>query len=219
MADIIEGVSPTRMELLDMNRRIKLAKKGHKLLKQKRDSLVTEFFGIIEQARGGRTELVAAMNKGYGDLIQAEALTGAQTTEGIASTVPEKNTFTIKTRNIMGVKIPKIEVIKKDVPAGEITGSAYTTTKLYESKKDFEKAYDDLVKLVETEETVRRLGEEIKKTKRRVNSLEYIMMPRLGATKKYITSRLEEMERESFFRLKMVKRKKQRAAKAKNNSK
>jgi V/A-type H+-transporting ATPase subunit D len=184
MADIIEGVSPTRMELLDMNRRIKLAKKGHKLLKQKRDSLVTEFFGIIEQARGGRTELVAAMSKGY-------------------------------TRNIMGVKIPKIEVIKKDVPAGTITGSAYTTTKLYESKKDFEKAYDDLVRLVEIEETVRRLGEEIKKTKRRVNSLEYIMMPRLGATKKYITSRLEEIERESFFRLKMVKRKKQRAAKAK----
>jgi V/A-type H+-transporting ATPase subunit D len=215
MADIIEGVSPTRMELLDMNRRIKLAKKGHKLLKQKRDSLVTEFFGIIEQARGGRTELVAAMSKGYTDLIQAEAVTGTQTTEGIASTVPEKNTLDIKTRNIMGVKIPKIEVIKKDVPAGTITGSAYTTTKLYESKKDFEKAYDDLVRLVEIEETVRRLGEEIKKTKRRVNSLEYIMMPRLGATKKYITSRLEEIERESFFRLKMVKRKKQRAAKAK----
>jgi V/A-type H+/Na+-transporting ATPase subunit D len=215
MTDIIEGVSPTRMELLDMNRRIKLAKKGHKLLKQKRDSLVTEFFGIIEQARGGRTELVAAMNKGYADLIQAEAMIGAQTTEGIASTVPEKNTFDIKTRNIMGVKIPKIDIVKKDLAAGSITGSAYTTSKLHESEKDFEKAYSDLLKLVETEETVRRLGEEIKKTKRRVNSLEYIMIPKLGATKKYITSRLEEMERESFFRLKMVKRKKQRAAKAK----
>ena len=218
MTDIIEGVSPTRMELLDMNRRIKLAKKGHKLLKQKRDSLVTEFFGIIEQAKGGRTDLVEAMNKGYSDLIQAEALIGAQTTEGIASSVPEKKEIDVKTRNIMGVKIPKIEVVNKEIPAGSISGSAYNSTKLYESEKDFDKAYENLVKLVETEETVRRLGEEIKKTKRRVNSLEYIMIPKLGATKKYITSRLEEMERESFFRLKMVKRKKQRAAKQ-NNSK
>lgn len=211
--DIIEGVSPTRMELLDINKRIKLAKKGHKLLKQKRDSLVTEFFGIIEKAQGGRSQVAEAMNKGYMSLIQAEALAGATKTENISFTVPEKFELKFSQRNIMGVKIPKIDVIEKGEGSGELCGSAYNTTKIKDAAEDFKTAYKKLVQLVETEETVRRLGEEIKKTKRRVNSLEYIMIPKLVNTKRYITSRLEEMERESFFRLKMVKRKKQRAVK------
>lgn len=214
MADIIEGVSPTRMELLDMNKKIKLAKKGHKLLKEKRDSLVTEFFGVIDKAKGSRANLSSTLSSAYPDLITAEALSGTANVESIASTAPEKGALEISSRNIMGVRIPKIDLVEnKQAADWKNQGSvAFTSTKLYEASDKFDKAYAEMIKLAETEETIRRLGEEIKKTKRRVNSLEYIMMPRLGNTKKYILARLEEMERESFFRLKMVKRKKQREA-------
>lgn len=212
MSDIIEGVSPTRMELIDINKKIKLAKKGHKLLKEKRDSLVTEFFGVVDKAKGARASLSETMSKAYPDLITAEALSGTANVESIAATVPEKGRLEITSRNIMGVRIPKIELVEnKEAAQWRNQGSvAFTSTKLYEAAEKFDAAYFGMVKLAETEETIRRLGDEIKKTKRRVNSLEYIMIPRLVNTKRYITARLEEMERESFFRLKMVKRKKQR---------
>ncbi|MBN2251210.1 MAG: V-type ATP synthase subunit D [Candidatus Altiarchaeota archaeon] len=212
MADIIEGVSPTRMELLDINKKIKLARKGHKLLKEKRDSLVTEFFGVIDKAKGARADLAETMNRAYPDLIKAEALTGKATVESIAATSPGKGSLKISTKNIMGVHIPSIAVEETQAGKFEKTpGTVHASTKLNEASEKFDKAYMEAIKLAETEETIRRLGDEIKKTKRRVNSLEYIMIPRLDNTKKYITARLEEMERESFFRLKMVKRKKQRA--------
>jgi len=213
MTDIIEGVAPTRMELLEMNKKIKLAKKGHKLLKEKRDSLVTEFFGVVEKARGSRAMLSSTMNSAYPDLIKAEAIMGTANVEDIAGTIPEKGEINISSKNVMGVRIPQVNLtLNKHEYDEKIRGSVYSSSKLYDASEKFDKAYDELIRLAETEETIRRLGEEIKKTKRRVNSLEYIMIPRLGATKRYITSRLEEMERESFFRLKMVKRKKQREA-------
>lgn len=198
------------MELLEINKKIKLAKKGHKLLKEKRDSLVTEFFGIIDKAKGARASLADTMNAAYPDLIQAEALSGTANVESIAVTSPEKGSLNISSRNIMGVRIPKIELVVNAAAQERTYGSVFTSAKLDDAQEKFDKAYTDMIRLAETEETIRRLGEEIKKTKRRVNSLEYIMIPRLTNTKRYITSRLEEMERESFFRLKMVKRKKQR---------
>ena len=210
--DIIEEVSPTRMELLEMNKKIKLAKKGHKLLKEKRDSLVTEFFGVIDKAKGARASLAENMNAAYPDLIAAEALSGTTNVESIAATSHEKGSLNISTRNIMGVRIPKIELVENATAKERTYGSAFMSSKLDDAAEKFEKAYLEMIRLSETEETIRRLGGEIKKTKRRVNSLEYIMIPRLTNTKAYITSRLEEMERESFFRLKMVKRKKQREA-------
>ncbi len=211
-SDIVEGISPTRMELIEINKKIKLAKKGHKLLKEKRDSLVTEFFGIIDKAKGARASLAETMNSAYPDLITAEALSGTVNVESYAATSPEKGTLNISSRNIMGVRIPKIELVENKASQEKTYGSAFTSSKLDDAQEKFDKAYMDMIRLAETEETIRRLGEEIKKTKRRVNSLEYIMIPRLTNTKRYITSRLEEMERESFFRLKMVKRKKQKEA-------
>lgn len=210
MSDIIEGISPTRMELLEINKKIKLAKKGHKLLKEKRDSLVSEFFGVIDQVKGSRKGLYETMNHAYIDLIQAEALMGSRSVESVASIVPEKGSIKMSTRNVMGVQIPKMTVSENSADPEMIYASVYASSKLSDASENFNKAYDEIVKLAETEETIRRLGEEIKKTKRRVNSLEYIMIPRLTNTRKYILSRLEEMERESFFSLKMVKKKKER---------
>jgi len=208
MAEIVEGVHPTRMELLEMNKRIALAKKGHKLLKEKRDSLVMEFLKVVDKGRDCRKMLIADMSTGYGNLIKAEALSSSAQTESIASIMPEFGSINLQFSNVMGIKIPKIE-LKEESRKAEYN-PIFTSSKLDEAIHDFNKIIKQILNLVETEERIRLLGNEIKKTKRRVNALEYTIIPRLENTQRYITMRLEEMERENFFRLKTVKRKKEK---------
>lgn len=212
MADVIEGVHPTRMELIDINKRIVLAEKGHKLLKEKRDALMTEFLQRIDQAGGLREELAETMNRAYEDLIDAEARMSLKGVQSISSATPEVEGVDITFGNIFGVRVPKTE-FRKGERVVDKYDLAFTSSKLDEAVDDFEKALEQVINLVEKEETIRLLGEEIKKTTRRVNALEYVMIPRLYNTKRYIKMRLEEIERESFVRLKMVKAKKERERK------
>jgi len=216
MAEIMEGIHPTRMELLEIKDRTVLAEKGHKLLKEKRDSLMTEFFEEVKKAKGSKEELFSVMERGYSSLMKAEALMDSAQVESIASATPDMWEESISHRSIMGVKTPQIELTRK---GGSGEGSlergysiTFTSSKLQESTTYFDKVVEYIGKVVEAEETIRRLGEEIKKTRRRVNALEYLMLPRLKNTEHYIEMRLEEMEREAFFRLKMVKKKRGRAA-------
>ncbi|VVB51259.1 V-type ATP synthase subunit D [uncultured archaeon] len=210
MADIVEGVHPTRMELLSMKKRIKIAEKGHKLLKEKRDALVLEFFESAEAARGIRGEVSDTLEKGLRDLAAAEALSGIATVEDAADAAPPMPKPIISYGNIMGVRVPKIDVEFGRNPNRPSYSLAVTESHIDAAHKEFNEALRKSVVLAEREETLRRLSAEIKKTKRRVNALEYIVLPRLKATQKYIRMRLEEMERENFFRLKMVKKTKQR---------
>ncbi len=211
MTEIIEGIHPTRMELLEINNKIVLAEKGHKLLKEKRDSLMTEFFAMVNKARGSRNELVNVMQKSYGDIIMAEALMTTALVESIAHATPEIKRVKIGIRNIMGVKIPKMELASETTVKADSGGYTYTITssssKLDDAVRNFNITVDHIIKFVELEETIRKLGSEIKKTRRRVNALEYLMIPRLRNTQHYIQMRLEEMEREGFFRMKMIKKK------------
>lgn len=208
MAEIIENISPTRTELLDLNKKIRLAEKGHKLLKEKRDALVMEFFKMVEKARGSRSKLADILEKGYNDLISTEAIMSIDTVESIASVTPQKIEVNLAMGNIMGVKIPRITAVNVEVP--RVYTPISTSSKLDETVEDFDNASRKILNLIETEETIRRVGNEIKKTKRRVNALEYMMIPKLKNTRGYIRMRLEEMERENFFRLKSVKKKKQK---------
>ncbi len=208
MAEIIENISPTRTELLDLNKKIRLAEKGHKLLKEKRDALVMEFFKMVEKARGSRSKLADILEKGYNDLISTEAIMSIDTVESIASVTPQKIEVNLAMGNIMGVKIPRITAVNVEVP--RVYTPISTSSKLDETVEDFDNASRKILNLIETEETIRRVGNEIKKTKRRVNALEYMIIPKLKNTRGYIRMRLEEMERENFFRLKSVKKKKQK---------
>jgi len=215
MADIIEGIHPTRMELLEINKKVDLARKGHKLLKEKRDTLMTEFLGVLEEAKGLRKDVRAVMDVAYIDLISAEAVMGSYNVESIASAMPESKKIDISLKNIMGVRIPKISLVKEEgVELGGEYIIPFTSAKIDDSVKNFNVVLEKLIKLAETEETIIRLGDEIKKTRRRVNALEHLMIPRLEATQRYIKMRLEEMERENFFRLKTVKKKKGAKAEA-----
>ena len=204
-----KAVNPTRMMLLRTKNRIKLAEKGHKLLKKKRDSLVMQFFEAAKKARGVRDNLASTMDEGFDSLIKAEAITGVLEVGSIADATPEMPDIELKLANVMGVRIPQIEFTQEEEKRRGYS-LMFTSTHLDRAVDDFNQARNEILELVETEETLRRLSDEIVKTKRRVNALEYVMIPDLIRTRKYITSKLEEMERENFFRLKTVKKKKER---------
>ncbi|OFV67818.1 MAG: V-type ATP synthase subunit D [Candidatus Syntrophoarchaeum caldarius] len=206
MADIIEGISPTRMELLKLSRRVTLAEKGHQLLKEKRDALVAEFLDVVGDVRRMKGEVEKNLEVAFNDLVAAQAMIGVDNVHGISLTTSREISVDIGTRNIMGVKVPLIEaesVKRSSIERGYTFTD--TTSAVDTCAKHFEEALDTIIKLAEVEETVKKLAIEVEKTKRRVNALEYIVVPKLVATRKYIRMRLEEMERENFSRLKKIK--------------
>lgn len=206
MAELIEGVNPTRMELLKLKGKVTLAKKGHRLLKEKRDALIMEFFNILEEARGVRREAEGKLAEAFRALILAQALLGDIKVWEAAMAVKPMDGIKIRSRNIMGVRVPVLEV--GDTRRNLLErgyGLIDTSAQLDEAASKFEEALKAVVQLAEIEKSIRLLAEEIESTKRRVNALENIIIPRLAATVKYIKMRLDEMERENFFKLKRIK--------------
>jgi V/A-type H+-transporting ATPase subunit D len=208
-----ENPNPTRMELLKAKSRVKLARKGHKLLKQKRDALILEFFKILGKAQDLRSELNSRMKAAYAALAVAQAYHSMQEIEAASLAVKRAPGVHVEVRNIMGVKIPVLETSEPKKPllsrGYSIVG---TSAKIDEVAEAYEHAIDLVFKLSQTENAIRRLIIEIETTKRRVNSLEFVMIPRLEQQAKLISFRLEEMERDSFVMLKTIKRKLGKAA-------
>lgn len=205
MPKLIEGIHPTRMDLLKLKKRITLATRGHQLLSEKLDTLMSEFFKVLEKARGIREELAVSLDSGRKNLAMAKALSPFGDIESAAASADARDEIELEIRNLMGVRIP---VIKS--PEGEPKTAYrfnYTSTKLDEAAGNFSEAFRKLLLLIESEESMRRIGEEVSKIKRRTNALEYILIPNLKHTKAYIQFMLEEIERENFFRLKIIKRK------------
>ena len=206
MADILQNVKPTRMELLKLKKRVKLADKGHKLLKEKRDALISEFMLVIKEYREARKNAEEKLKVAFYNLLIAEVLLGSRDIEQISGITLRDIELNFMIKNIMGVSVPimKIENLVRRVNERGY-GFLGTNAKLDDAAKSFEESTLLIVKLAEVEESVRRIAEEVEKTKRRVNALEYIVIPRLKATIKHIEMRMEEIERESFLRLKKIK--------------
>jgi V/A-type H+-transporting ATPase subunit D len=206
MADIIDGVKPTRMELLQLKKRTVLAERGHKLLKEKRDALISEFLSIAGNVKKVRDEAEADLAQAYQDLLAAQAIMGSGSVKEASLNSEQDIQVEMNSRNIMGVTVPLVDIGKVErtmIRRGY--GLADTSAMLDDASKKMELALSKIIKLSEIEETVRKLALEVEKTKRRVNALEYILIPRLNSTVKYIRMRLDEMERESFIRLKKIK--------------
>ena len=206
---MIENVKPTRMELLRVRRKIELAVKGHKLLKEKRDALFNEFFSELEPAREKRKELESELAGAFDSLSIAMAQLGRATVaeNALASSGNNSVELEIGERNVMGAVIPTVKAegdFSRNIAERgySITG---TSSSLDDSAEKFEKALGKTISLAEKESLLERLSLEINRTKRKVNSLEKVTIPRLEETKKYIRQRLEERERETFFMLKKVK--------------
>lgn len=206
MAEILRNVKPTRMELLKLRKRIKLADKGHRLLKEKRDALISEFMVVIKEYREARKNVEENLKIAFYDLLMAEVLLGSRDIEQIAGITLRDIDLDFTIKNIMGVSVP---IMKIDNLVRRINERGYgflsTNAKLDDAAKNFEESLSVIVRLAEVEESVRRIAQEVEKTKRRVNALEYIVIPRLKATIKHIEMRMEEIERESFMRLKKIK--------------
>lgn len=200
---VIEDVSITRMDLMAVKRKKLLAEKGYKLLTEKRDTLVMKFFEMIDRQRKLRTELYTLMKKSFGFLIETEMIMGENKVEDISSGIPPCYEIKTETQNVMGVKIPKI-VLEKKYKKGYYSYMD-TCARFDDTLNAFQNVFEHIIELCEVEGTIETLAAEIEKTKRKVNALDHIIIPRLNATIKHIEMHLEEREREDFFRRKKIK--------------
>ncbi|NCN65164.1 MAG: V-type ATP synthase subunit D [Candidatus Altarchaeum sp. CG12_big_fil_rev_8_21_14_0_65_33_22] len=207
-------VSPTRMELLRIKQKIKLAQKGHSLLKKKRDALMMELFETAKNMKAIRPQIQKDIINGQETLIKAYAMGGPLEIKTVGDSAGEMPELNITYESVGGVKLPKIEIDSKNT--GKIDyGVVMTSSSIDNSVDKFESIKRGLLSLIKIEEKIKRLAQEIIKTKRRVNSLEHILIPELLKTQKNIKAKLEEAERENFFRLKIVKKKSEKKQKNK----
>ncbi|MDV0447380.1 V-type ATP synthase subunit D [Methanosarcinaceae archaeon Ag5] len=210
----VQDVKPTRSELQDVQKKIKLSQNGYKLLKMKRDGLILEFFKILNQARGVREELDAAYEFAVQKSNLASAVDGSFTLKSASFAVDAVPTIELKSTNIMGVVVPKIHGSGVKKPLHERGyGLIGTDTYIDEVADAYEVLVEKIIVAAELETTMKRLLEDIEKTKRRVNALEFKVIPEFQEQVKFIRLRLEEMERESMSSLKKIKQKKAAEAK------
>jgi len=199
-------IKPTRSELMKLKKRITLAKSGHNLLKKKRDGLVIEFFEIMKRAKTVRKELTDTYQLAQYKLDVASALEGTIPIKTAAMAVKSTTPVEISPKNIMGVVVPRITW---KAPAAVKISNGYVrgSIAIDETIEGYDALISKVVTAAEVETTMLRLLKEIEKTKRRVNALEFSIIPRMRKDAKFVTLRLEEMERENIFRLKRIKKK------------
>lgn len=212
---VIRGTKPTRAVLIGLKKRLKLAKTGHSLLKMKRDGLMIEFFEVLNRARTVRKELVESLIKAEQRLQMAMAIEGTVAIGSVAYSLQKEPAIQLESRNIMGVVVPKIAaeaVQKKMYERGY--GIIGTSAAIDEAADAYENLLDKIILAAEVETAMIRLVEDIDSTKRRVNALEFKVIPEVKDTIKFISMALEEMERDNIVKLKMLKGKSERKAAA-----
>lgn len=193
-------VVPTRMELLKTKRALSLARKGYSLLKKKRDALIMELWKLVDEIKDLRKELNKEVKNARKALLNVLFIHSRYELEHVALLNRLEYELNIEEKNIMGVKLPDIEfkLVEKEVYKPP-SPSVYAVVKTYR------KLINQIVELANIESKIIKLLKEIEKTKRRVNALEYVVIPELEERIKFIKSKLEEMERESFVAMKFIK--------------
>jgi len=212
---VLRGTKPTRAVLIALRKRIKVAQTGHELLKMKRDGLMVEFFEVLNKAKTVRKEMVEALIKAEQRLNMVKATDGTVAINSVAYAVQKEPAIQLDSRNIMGVVVPKItadSVQKKIFERGY--GIIGTSAAIDEAAEAYETLVDKVVLAAEVETSLIRLVEDIESTKRRVNALEFKVIPDIKETIKFISFALEEMDRDNIVRLKKLKGKAQKRAKA-----
>ena len=199
-------IRPTRIELIKLRKRIKLSKRGLDLLKMKRSALVMEFLKLAAEIRGLRENLRKDVEGALNSMVNAEIASGMMTIERIAYMSGESNVG-IKPKNVMGVRIPVLNIDYEKAVLSEQYRALSVPIPVDEAISKFEKLFKSLINVAEKENSMRRLLHEIDRTKRRSNAIENILIPNLNAQAKYIRMRLDEMERDTFTTLKIVKKK------------
>jgi V/A-type H+-transporting ATPase subunit D len=211
----VREIQPTRSELLEVNKKIKLTKNGHKILKLKRDGLILEFFKILDQAKDLRLEIAKRYKEASETIAIADAIDGMIAVRSASYALTGHPDIQLRSRNLMGVVVPNIQSSTIVAPLDERGyGIIGTSPRIDEATDAYEKLVETIVKAAELETTMKKLLEEIERTKRRVNALEFKVLPELEEIERFIRFRLEEMERDNTFRLKRIKDKRVKTAEA-----
>ena len=200
-------VNPTRMELKKVQARYATARRGHKLLKDKRDELMKRFLEVVREDKELRIRVEAALGQVHNSFSIASAVSSPQMLKEAMLLSKREGRLNVSYKNLMSVTVPvySLEVTGEGGADSYNYGMAFTSGELDASLRELNGILEDLVRMAELEKTAQMLAEEIEKTRRRVNALEYIMMPRYLETIKTIKMKLEENERGNTTRLMKVK--------------
>lgn len=203
----MEETSPTRSGLLQRRAQIILAEQGNGLLKEKRDALIVEFMSVMDRVVAASQKLSKVSSEAAYALAVAKAVDGAVALKSASFATRGEVQVDVHGYYIMGVPVP--EITKKSVKRTLLT-RGYSplgmSSRIDETAERFEEELDTIIDIAAVETRLRRLGDEIQKTRRRVNALEHIVIPQLKEQVKYIQMSLDERAREDLFRLKKVKR-------------
>ena len=196
-------VNPNRMELLRLRKRLFLARRGHKLLKDKQEELMKQFLSLIEENKKLREEVEEKLEAAYGNFLSARGFMAAEAMDEALLFPSKKITLKTKVVPVMNLRLPRFEFVEE----GEVFcyGPAGTSGDLDIALSLFSEALPSMMKLAEVEKWIELMAEEIERTRRRVNALEYILIPGLEETIRSIGMKLSERERGNLTRLMKVK--------------
>ncbi|HET9027564.1 MAG TPA: V-type ATP synthase subunit D [Trueperaceae bacterium] len=200
-----ENIAPTRSNLLQRRDQVKLAIRGADLLKRKRDALVGEFFALVKSSLEARRDLSRISREAYFALFLANAWDGPEAVGSLALAQQGELEISLKMENIFGVKVPQVlpPTFDESLPFSPVTAGASTL----EAAKQFRKLVEAIVRVAATETRLRKIGEEIKKTNRRVNALEQLVIPGINYEIRHIRSVLDQRALEEVTVLKRIKAK------------
>ncbi len=202
----MQKLNPTRINLITLKKRAGVAEKGHSILKRKREVLVIEFLKLLNQSKNDRSYLNDVMRSAYKIAITSNAFIGNFELEEAAMHVREAKPIRMEIKNIMGVRIPIIGKQPGNEPMHSYNLFS-TSVAVDDIGSAFTKARESIIDIAQREQGLKRLVLEIDKTKRRVNALENVVIPGMISQAKYISMRLEEIDRDMFSALKHVKKK------------
>ena len=199
-------VNPTRMALSELKLRLVTAKRGHKLLKDKQDELMRQFINLIKENKKLRVEVEKELSESFKSFLLASATMSPLFLESAVSFPKEKLSVEIKSKNIMSVNVPEMKFVKEEMEGSIFPyGFVQTSAELDDAVIKLQKVLDNLLSLAEIEKSCQLMADEIEKTRRRVNALEYSTIPNLEETVKDIRMKLDENERATITRLMKVK--------------
>ena len=202
----IMNVNPTRMEMTRPKRRLVVAVRGHKLLKDKRDEMMRRFIGLIRENAALREEVEQKIAAAMGEFALCRGVMEPQMLDAALLYPARSVDVEVGGRNIMSVDVPTIRVVEESLQKTVLSyGLAQTSAQLDGAIAGLADVLPDMVRLAEIEKTCNLLADEIEKTRRRVNALEYVMIPDIEETIKHISMKLEENERSNLIRLMKVK--------------
>lgn len=201
------GITPTRMVLNQQKHRLKVAIRGHRLLKDKRDELMRQFMDIVRRNRELRVSVEEGLNRAFSAFTVASAVMSPKMLEQAILYPRQSVELDVKFKNVMSVNVPVYNFKTKTEDTGDIYpyGFSQTSGELDDALSALSAVFENMLELAQVEKQMQLMAQEIEKTRRRVNALEYVMIPKAEENIKYISMKLEENDRSSKVRLMKVK--------------